>query len=303
MDGHRSELPLDDPGRAGRVEAALVRAGVAEVVDLEDGAATRRWAACDLASMVEGCFHRRLRPEALGDAEARGWVDRLGGSYLWPGFADDAWMTRYLWLVRDGARVGTLALPATAVGTRDLRLWSLYVHPAHRGRGHATAALRAAFDAAVASGFRGIRVDTHWAWQRTLRFYLDRRMWVVSWKRSVGLAWRAGLPGWALEEGPDRLALRVPGDGAPRRVTAHRRGRSVALSGWPPGDEGLGRLARSTLALELALRGWPLGDPAEAPGALGTTTGLAARIRRFEAASRELGWTVRTPAIPGVCEG
>lgn len=313
---------IREPARASHAEAALVRRGVAAVLDLDDPEATRAWAACDLASMIEGCFHERLDPwdpggGLLDEPAGERWRSRLGASYLSPGFADDAWMTRYLWLLRDGERVGTLALPTTAAGTLDLRLWSLYVHPAHRGRGVATAALRASYEAARASGFRGLRVDTHWAWQRAVRFYLARRMWVTSWKRSVGFAWGPDLPEWDLEEAPERISFRVRRDGAMVPLwTARRRGLQLELAEEPLaatlGGEGRFPGARSfghaTLAVVLATRGWPLvrseahWAERHGSGGVGQVEGVAEAIRRFEAIAREQGWDVRTPALAGLPE-
>jgi len=311
---------LQEPGRVSRAEAALLRRGLVEVLDLDDPQATAAWAACDLASMVEGCFHARLDPWCAGEglleeAAREPWLSRLGASYLSPGFADDAWMTRYLWLLSDGERAGTMALPTTATGTADLGLWSLYVHPAYRGAGLATQVLQACYEAARAAGFRGLRIDTHWAWQRALRFYLSRRMWVTSWKRSIGLVFWPRLPEWDLEEGPDRVTFRVRrGDAMEPLWTARRRGACLELTEEPrtrslgaeetEADERVH--GHATLAVVLATRGWPLIRSERARTArtrsrdIGPVEGLADEIRQIEAARREEGWDLRTPEIPGL---
>ncbi|MCZ7678102.1 MAG: hypothetical protein M5U28_04735 [Sandaracinaceae bacterium] len=70
-----------DAMRAAEVEGELVRAGLARVVDPSSAEDAALWAACDLASMVEGCFSAGIDPWALGERERQRWLDRLGESY------------------------------------------------------------------------------------------------------------------------------------------------------------------------------------------------------------------------------
>ncbi len=291
--------------RAAEVELALSRAGLAEVVDPTSRADTDAWTACDLASMVEGCFDHAIEPWTLGDAERERWLDRLGDSYEIPDPALDRAFLRYLWLLDDdGARVGTMALPSSALGRVDLPIWSLYVHPSRRGRGIASRALRAAHDAARAARLQGIRVDTHWVWQRSVRFYLERRMWVVSWKRALGFSWVHDLPRYTIAEDDAQIALVV--EGAPW-LAATRDGDRLRLEE----DEALSQrygwiYAHATLATVLATRGWPLIRSREhwerraQSSDIGQAEGLALKIQVFEALARYWGWDVRTPRIPGL---
>lgn len=288
--------------RAATIEGELLRAGLAEVVDPDSPRDTGAWMACDLAAMVEGCFHTTLDPWTLESRESTRWLDRLAESYEAPDPALDRAFLRYLWLLDEGRRVGTLALPRSAVGHRDLPLWSLYVHASRRGRGIAGRALRAVHRAARRAGMHGVRLETHWAWQRSVRFYLAQGMWVVGWKRALAFSWLDELPAYAIDARDDRVTLSVARD--ERRVdwlTATRRGALVIEEHAAVPIE-----AHATLALALATRGWPLVRSAahwtrrHASADVGEVEGLAMKIARFEALARDLGWDVRTPRIPGL---
>lgn len=296
-----TEDPSRGAERAAEAEAELVRAGVVAVLDFDDREAIAAWSACDLASMIEGCFHQIIDPHTLDAAARQRWLERLADSYLTPGFRDDAWMTRYLWLLEGGERVGTIALPTTASGVPDLGIWSLYVRPERRGRGVATRVLERAYDAALGVGLQGIRLDTHWPWQRALRFYLRRRMWVTGWKRGIELCRWSELPDWEIREDEPGVAVfgvRRDGGWSPRYRARRARG---ALEVSPVGEPSEGaewRFGPATLAVALAARGWPLpssAGQAEGAGPVAVQlTDLAAAIRRFEAVARERGWQVWT---------
>ncbi len=290
------------------MEGELVRAGVVRVVDPDAEDDTWRWMGCDLASMVEGCFSVTLDAWSLPPAKRQPWLDRLGESYEAPDPALDRSFLRYLWLLDEGEPAGTLAMPRSAVGRIDLPLWSLYVRPDHRGRGVAARALRATHEAARRARFRAIHLDTHWTWQRSVRFYLKQRMWVVGWKRALGFSWLHDLPEYELVEEPERLVLAVRDRGglAPW-MTATREGDTLVLHD----DERLSSrygwmYAHATIATALATRGWPLirsrerWDRRHYSADIGQVEGLAAKIQLFEALARHWGWDVRTPRIPGL---
>lgn len=284
------------------VEQALLRSGLARRVDPDSGEDADRWTACDLASVVEGCFHVTIDPDRLSPRERMRWLDRLADSYEVPDPALDRVFLRYLWLLEGGEPVGTLALPVSSLGRLDLPVWSLWIHPAHRRRGVAARVLRAAHDAARHAGMRGVRVDTHWVWQRAVRFYLAQRMWVVSWKRSIGFSWIHDLPRYEIIDAPGRvtLAVRARGELTPWLTATREDDRLVLHETHHEGQP----LAHATLGLALAVRGWPLVRSPEHWARrhrsmdIGEVEGLAAKIVVFEDLARAWRWDVRTPTIP-----
>ena len=304
--------PRDERNRAAIIEGELLARGLAAVVDPGSSADTAAWAACDLAAMVEGCFGTTLEPWSLGTSEGMRWLDRLAESYEAPDPALDRGFLRYLWLLDEGERAGTLALPHSAVGHLDLPLWSLYVHPSRRGRGVAGRALRAAHVAAREVGMRGAVLETHWVWQRSVRFYLAQGMWVVGWKRALAFSWLDELPPYTIEGGDRQLTLLIELDGA--RVPwleATRDGTRLVIEPRlePDAASALARAApyaHAPLALALAIRGWPLVrsdahlERRYESADLGQVEGLAMKIQVFEALSRYWGWDVSTPRIPGL---
>lgn len=295
----------DERARAAIVEGELLRRELVEVVDPDSEQDTAAWMACDLAAMVEGCFQARVDPWALEPPEVQRWLDRLADTYEAADPGLDRAFLRYLWLLDGGERVGTLALPRSSAGQRELPLWSLYVHPSARGRGVAAGVLKAAHRAAREVGLQGLRIDTHWVWQRSVRFYLTLGMWVTGWKRAISFSWLDELPSYSIDEDEDRLTLAV--DGRTPWLTATRRTDGLeltehgALAGRPDT-----RYAHATMALALATRGWPL-VRSEADWArrhastdVGEVEGLAFKIQIFEALARCWGWEVDTPRIPGL---
>lgn len=304
--------PTDERNRAAIIEGELLARELASVVDPGSSADTAAWMACDLAAMIEGCFGVVLEPWTLDAPEGMRWLDRLSESYEPPDPALDRGFLRYLWLLDEGERAGTLALPHSAVGHLDLPLWSLYVHPAHRGRGVAGRALRTVHEAAREVGMRGAVLETHWVWQRSVRFYLAQGMWVVGWKRALAFSWVDELPPYTIEGDDERLTLAVELSGA--RVPwleATRRGPLLAIEERldPAAESALRRgapYAHATLALALATRGWPLvrseahWERRHESADLGQVEGLAMKIQVFEALARYWGWEVDTPRIPGL---
>ncbi|TMQ25523.1 MAG: GNAT family N-acetyltransferase [Deltaproteobacteria bacterium] len=146
------------------------------------------WMDCDLCSYVENRFHHRLEPDRITPDERTAWsrCALAPEEQLWDPRRSD-FMAAF-WIVDRGVRVGTLAL------TRMLRFYefaplhSLYLLPAHRGRGLAHRTLREVDRAAVTAGRGGIRIGTFWTWQTALRRYLFRYgMWAWSFKRSLAL--------------------------------------------------------------------------------------------------------------------
>lgn len=294
--------------RAAEVEGELVRAGLARVVDPSSAEDAALWAACDLASMVEGCFSAGIDPWALGERERQRWLDRLGESYEPPDPALDRSFLRYLWLLDEGEPAGTIAMPVSGVGRIDLPLWSLYVQRERRARGLASRALRAIHEAARRARFRGIHLDTHWVWQRSVRFYLKQRMWVTSWQRALAFSWLPEMPDYELSVEADRvvLAAREP-EGVRPWLTATRDGDRLRLEESARLSSRYGWIhAHATMATALATRGWPLvrGDEQWArryySADIGQVEGLAAKIQLFEALAHHWGWEVRTPRIPGL---
>lgn len=291
------EMARQDSERGARlppateVEATLLRGGHVTALGLDEPEEVSAWAAWDLASVVEGCFHVVLDPDTETARRRETWLARLGASYVEPGFAADGWLTRYFWLAHGGERVGTLALPVDAGGAPELVLWSLYVRPEHRSRGVASRLLDAVYEAAVAAGLSGVRVDTHWAWQDALRFYIARRMWVTSWQDAIGLVRSASLPEWAWEERGDTATFSLVRDGRPEPfLVASRQGERVMLREVGEASGEVRFHARATMALQLALRGWPLVGPEQDE----LLRGLHHSILRLEARHRADGWDVRT---------
>ncbi len=298
-----------DERRASEVEGTLLRARLVEVLDIDDDDATHRWAGCDIASMVEGAFQRQLDPWVSLQQEREAWLARLGESYEPPVFVRDFNYTRFLWVLDpNGQRVGTLALPVSSVGQNELHLWSVYVHPAHRRRGLTTRTLRACYDAALAAGFSGVRLCTHWAWQRSLRFYAERRMWVLGWQGAIDLGWQPALPHYEIVESSERLVLAVASGGRMQPwFSAAKRGELLVLEEDRTLSHSINPVfGHATMAIALALRGWPLVRSQEhwqrrhENADVATVEGLASKIQLFEAIARHNEWILQTPRIPGL---
>ena len=259
------------------------------------------WTAWDLASLVEGGLGEIIDGRTLDLEARRTWAARLGGDRMGRRAAHDAFSTGY-WIVDDGEPIGTLGVWAdSARGSDTLFLTSLYVEPARRGRALGAAALDAAFMAATAQGLAGLRLETHWTWQRSLRWYLRRGWWIRNWKHAITLTRRRDWPAYEVRIGADEATFAVGGQ---VWVQARRAGDRLALPVDAHASEALH--ASATLATHLACAGWPLirSDAAWEQrwysSDVGGPEGLAAKIGIFERVAREQGWRVETPKIPGV---
>jgi len=303
-----------------RVHGALRTAGLVAPLDLDDPEDVQRWVHCDLASMVEGCFDVRLDPLALGQAERDAWLGRLRGSYRLPDpRKEDTWNQEWFgcrhWLLDGGARVGTVQIPLTLTARRLVSVNSLYVLPPHRRRGTASRILEALDDAARRQGILGIRIDAHWTWHRSIRFYLARSMWVWSWKREIGLGFDSALPPYRIDVDGEVAEFSIGRDDARQALWRARRAgtrldleETTALRRLETNDDDLHTVLCSlaTLSVALAARGWPLirSDAAWAErrksSDVGQPEGLAYKIEVFEAVARRDGWMVGTPRIPGI---
>jgi len=289
------------------ISRELVAGGVLEPVD-PDLAERRRWAAFDLASMVEGSLHVALDPRALPMEEAEGWAARLGDAYGLPAVVGDVGADRH-WLLERGERVGTIQLEVEPYGSTWQSLSSLYVHPAARGAGTATRALQALAATAARHDLRGLRLSTEWTWQKSVGFYLARGFWLHLWKHDLQLVLSPRLPRWSLQVNGDEAVFGVGVDtGFAPLFTALRRGDRLELLRAPGEAETpeVERYAIGTLALLLAHRGWPLVrdevhwrkryDWSD----VGEPEGLASKIGIFEQVARRRGFVVETPRVPGL---
>ncbi|WP_437807487.1 GNAT family N-acetyltransferase [Sorangium sp. So ce1078] len=295
------------------IHAALVADGVIAPLSMDD-AQTRLWMDCELASLVENRFFARVDPAARG-AELRSvWEPRAtrDGAQLGTPHAGARYVVPY-WLTQGGSRVGAVALSTGARGERLMEVSSLYVLPAHRGRGVAGAALRRADGVARAHGVPGLRVQTCWAWQPAVRFYLGLRMWVAGWADALVFTWRRGLPAYDIEIGAREATFGVVVDG--RREHLIRASAEGDRLGWvesprmeayrgEPSD--VACLGPGTFAVALATRGFPLvrsegrWRERHSSSDRGEPEGLAHKIELFEAVDRSFGFDVRTPRIPGL---
>lgn len=72
------------------------------------------WRACDLASILEGCFHVRLMPQEIDEATEQQWVPRLKGTFVLPSRDGPEQQPyepeQHCWLLDAGRRVGTIRL-------------------------------------------------------------------------------------------------------------------------------------------------------------------------------------------------
>ncbi len=267
------------------------------------GAEERAWADCDLASLTELRLGEQVRPATLDPTDrAALWARASDEPECAPSERD---FELCLWILEGGEPIGTVALARHTWGSQRVRLSSLYVKPAHRGRGIATRALGQIRDE-LARASLGIQLETHWVWRPSLRFYLHRGFWVRRWKHELDLWCHGGTPApiVRLEERTATLAIEIQGveqvlvraerDGDLLTDFDHGNPRSPF---W--GD------ASTTLALHLALNGWPLlatpgigqlvaGEDAVHPRA------LAHRIVRWEALARANGWQVATRRVAGL---
>ncbi|MEU6377907.1 GNAT family N-acetyltransferase [Streptomyces sp. NPDC046909] len=273
----------------------------------------RRFALWDLASLAEGALGECLDPDSLTVASEKRWRVRLGTAGR-EGTRYDEFRRRYWVCPPDSRRgpVGTVAVDTWPMGAGALRVTSLYVHPVARRKGIASAVLDAVYADCRAEGLHGFRLDTYWTWQKTVRYYLARGLWVTSWKHALGLARLSYLPRYEVREDADELTFLVAvaeGTTVPLLVTGHTDGRlrlreTEQYRSLTEERHALRMYARSTLALHLAVRGRPLvrgeeeWDRAHWSSDIGEPEGLAYKIGVFEQVAREDGWRVESPCPP-----
>lgn len=269
---------------------------------------TKLWNLRELASLIEGHFHVQLDLTGLSEVERLAYERRAswdGGLLPSP---HSEWRHPF-WLLADGRRAGTLAVPTQISGRDLISVSSLYVDPAARRGNVARRALEAVLRAGLELGAGGIRLDTNWTWQPAVRFYARIGMWVRSWKHNLVFTWQSNLPPYRVEIGETEAHFQIDQDGGwIKKVTARNLGDRL---GWEPIDlePGIGEpfyCIPGTFALHLALAGWPLIRSDETWehrhnwSDAGHPEGLAYKIEIFEAIDRERGFDVRTPRIPGL---
>lgn len=271
----------------------------------------RRFGLWDLASLTEGALGECVDPGSLTVSAEKRLRLRLGAAgreYT----HHDEYRRRY-WIRMpgdEGEPIGTIAVDTWPMGAGALRVSSLYVHPVARRQGLASAALDTAYEACRAEEMNGFRLDTHWTWQASVRYYLGRGLWVTSWKHALGLARLSYLPRYEVRDCEGELTFLVDGPrGMVPLLVAGSHGGRMRLRLRETGqyrrmadDRDAVRLyARSTLALHLATLGRPLvrGEAERAKAHrwcdIGEPEGLAYKIGVFERVAREDGWRVESP--------
>jgi ribosomal protein S18 acetylase RimI-like enzyme len=286
----------------------LVTEGVVEPLSTDEGE-TRGWMLWELASLVEGHLHTQLDVARLSEEERLAYECRVsydGG----PLGSPHGGYSRPFWLLDDGRRVGTIAIATMYSGMDLISISSLYVDPAERRRNVARRALEAVFRAAVANGAGGIRLDTNWTWQPSVRFYARIGMWIWMWKHDLVFTWQQDLPPYRVEIGESEARFLIHQDDQWRvMVTAQNLGERL---GWEESEDlarqpiELSHCIPGTFALHLALAGWPLVRSEETWEHrhhwcdTGEPEGLAYKIEIFEAMFRECGYEIRTPRLPGL---
>ena len=270
---------------------------------------SKDWSAYELASLVEGHFHAQLDVTQLSEEERLSYERRVSydGRLL---ASPHSQYARPFWLLVDGRRVGTIGIATIIYGFDLISISSLYVDPAARRRNIARHALEAVFRATIENGGGGIRLDANWTWQPAVRFYARIGMWVRMWKHNLVFTWQPGLPSYRVDFDGSQAGFLIQQDDPWRTVvTARHLGDRL---GWEEFDDlerqpgEASHCIPGTFALHLALAGWPLirseenwerrYDWSDA----GEPEGLAYKIEVFEAVSREHGFDVRTPRIPGI---
>jgi len=291
----------------------LMAQGVAEPLSKEERE-TRDWSLCQLASLAEGHLHEQIDGKRLsnGSAESNAEILAYERRVTYDGrplLSPHAGYSYPFWLLAEGRRAGTVAVSTMIFGLDLISVSSLYVDPARRGQSIARHALEAVFRAALDNGAGGIRLDTNWTWQPTIRFYARIGMWVWMWKHNLVFTWQRDLPPYRVEIGASEARFLIQQDDHWHPVvTARHLGDRL---GWEPTDleRRLGEAFHcipGTFALHLALAGWPLIRSDEMWenrynwSDAGEPEGLACKIEIFEAVDRKRGFDVQTPRIPGL---
>jgi GNAT superfamily N-acetyltransferase len=284
------------------VERSLV--GPVALGGEEEGA----WADCDLASLAENRLGIISDPRSLvaverDDVRKRALTEPCS-------LPSQRRFERCYWLLEAEERVGTVALATSTLGSRLLRLSSLYIFPDKRRQGVGARALER-LQALLAPHRLGIRLETSWSWQSAVRFYLRAGLWVHTWKRDLTFRWEPGTPPPLVAVNGTQSSLSVEIDG--RRVllvSAENNGNRLIVHDEKPLDldprvERLWWDAPSTLSLWLAVHGWPLVRSGQAweeqrHNDFGSPESLAYKITIWEAWDRKQGFRVETPRIPGL---
>ena len=277
------------------------------------GADEQTWLDCDLASLAENRVGDMRGPLGLTAAERAAWEARVTLETTESITVRAQWERCY-WLRERGERTGTVALANEVLGDNQVRLSSLYVLPSHRGRGAGERAMRR-IRAALARQDLGLRLDTHWAWRRAVRFYLRLGLWLSEWRRELTFFWDPSTPDPLVEIGPTSASLRVrAGESDLVLARASRSGDVLVMDDRGESfaervaDPRLGRApwsACSTLCLALASAGWPLVRSQQDWDrayhvANASPEGLAHQIQIWEAWDRRAGFDVSAPRIPGL---
>jgi hypothetical protein len=301
----------DDRERVEAIVRPLVDRGVLEpVADRDDDA--QLWMDCDLCSFVENRFHQPVEPGSFTTDQRTAWSGRALA--IDERLADPRRSSFFaaFWILDRGARAGTLAMPKATLGHIFMPVFSLYVFSARRAGGLAYRTLRAVYQASVAAGFAGIRINTHWTWQAAVRRYVFRYgMWAWSFKRSLDFVWASDLPPHAITVDDHTAHFAVDQDGSSHELlTASRDGDLLVWNELPAMTspelrDDVRFHARSTFAVALAVHGWPLlraGDDIDdvAGCDIGGPAVLARRIAIFDYLDRRSGFDVRAPRIPGL---
>jgi ribosomal protein S18 acetylase RimI-like enzyme len=285
----------------------LTAQGVVEPLSTDEGE-TRDWNLWELASLVEGHFHVQLDVARLSEMERLAYELRASFEGR-PLLSPHRGYSHPFWLLADGRRVGTIAISTMISGLDLISISSLYVDPAARRRNIARRALEAVYRTAIEHEAGGLRLDTNWTWQPSVRFYARIGMWVWMWKHNLVFTWQAGLPPYRVEIGASEARFLIQQDDHWHAVvTARHLGDRL---GWETDglDRGLGEAfycIPGTFALHLALAGWPLirsdenWERRHHWSDAGEPEGLAYKIEIFEAVDRERNFDVRAPRIPGL---
>jgi GNAT superfamily N-acetyltransferase len=269
---------------------------------------TRDWNLRELSSLIEGHFHVQLDLTRLSEEERLAYERRVSfdGRRL---ASPHSGYRHPFWLLADGRRAGTIAIATMYSGLDLISISSLYVDPAMRGRKIAHRALEAVFRAGLENDAGGIRLDAHWTWQPSVRFYARIGMWMWMWKHNLVFTWQPQLPPYRVEIGESEARFLIRQDDRWHvAVTARNLGERLGWESYDLEDQPIEMLhcVPGTFALHLALAGWPLIRSEETWerrydwSDAGDPEGLACKIEIFEAVSREHGFDVRTPRIPGI---
>lgn len=275
----------------------------------KDAALVQLWRDMDLCSMFEGAFTQEVHPRHLSAAERQRLLVRLGGRYRIPPLRPEYRVCYFL--IEDGKPVGTLALDTMLLGPDLLRVSALYLCPENRKKGLVERVLRSLQAALERKKMGGIRLDTYWVWQRTVRYYLRRGFWVFHWKHDLSLMWHRALPSYRIEMDADQARFLIEEDGDWHWLySAERKGEFIKMQVAERAEHErnmyfLSIHAQATFSLALALSGWPLlrshADLEENRYCdTGPPEALAYRLEWWEAKAAHEGWTLETPRIPCV---